>query len=81
MAKLRVLSGEELLGIFLHFGFQVVSQAGSHVKLRRLRADGTKQTLTIVLHAELDKGTLKAVYRQALRYVSESELRPWFYSE
>lgn len=81
MAKLRVLSGSEVLAIFSGLGFERISQAGSHVKLRRVLADGTRQTLTIVLHAELDKGTLRAIYRQALRYLSESELRPCFYSQ
>jgi len=27
----------------------------------------------------LDKGTLKAIFRQALRYIPEEELRPYFY--
>jgi len=40
-----------------------------------------KQTLTIPNHPELDKGTLKAIYRQALRYIPENELKIHFYSE
>jgi hypothetical protein len=43
--------------------------------------DGTRQTLTIPNHRELDTGTLKAIYRQALRYVGDEELRPHFYSD
>jgi predicted RNA binding protein YcfA (HicA-like mRNA interferase family) len=81
MPKLRPLGGRELLAIFAAFGFQVISQKGSHVKLRRVLASGARQTLTIPLHDELDKGTLRAIYREALRYISESELRPHFYSE
>jgi hypothetical protein len=42
---------------------------------------GSKQTLTIVLHDELDKGTLRAIYRAGLRFIQESELRPHFYTE
>jgi HicA toxin of bacterial toxin-antitoxin, len=56
-------------------------ERGSHVKLRRILSDGAKQTLTIPAHSELDKGTLKAIYKQALRYVPEDELQPHFYSE
>lgn len=51
------------------------------MKLRRTLADGRRQTLTIVLHREVDKGTLRAIYRQALRHIAESELMPYFFTE
>ena len=79
MPKLRVLSGKEVMRILSKFGFEAASQRGSHVKLRRVLQDGTKQTLTVPLHEELDKGTLKAIIRQASRYVSEEELKQYFY--
>ncbi len=79
MSKLRVLSGKEVIKILAKFGFEVVSQRGSHIKLRRILPDGTKQTLTVPLHDELDKGTLKAIIRQASRYIPEEELKPYFY--
>ena len=79
MSKLKTLSGGEVIRILSRFGFGVVSQKGSHVKLRRVLSDGTKQTLTIPLHEELDRGTLRAIFRQALRYIPEEELRPHFY--
>jgi predicted RNA binding protein YcfA (HicA-like mRNA interferase family) len=81
MPKLRRLSGSEVVRIFASFGFAQVAQRGSHVKLRRVLPNGLKQTLTIPAHAELDTGTLRAIYRQALRYVPESELQPRFYTE
>ena len=81
MSKLRTLSGQELLQIFSRFGFHALSQHGSHMKLRRVRPEGTQQTLTIVFHDEFDKGTLRAIYRQALRFISESELREHFYTQ
>ena len=80
MSKLRVLSAAELLHIFAQFGFAVVAQRGSHVKLARTRTTG-RQTLTIPQHPELDKGTVKAIYRQGMRYISEQELYPHFYTE
>jgi predicted RNA binding protein YcfA (HicA-like mRNA interferase family) len=79
MPRLKVLSGREVVKILSRFGFKVVSQRGSHVKLRRVLSDGAKQTLTIPLHEELDKGTLRAIFRQALRYILEEELKPHFY--
>jgi len=79
MPKLKTLSGREVLKILVRFGFEAVSQRGSHVKLRRVLSDGTRQTLTIPLHEELDKGTLRAIFRQALRYIPEEDLKPYFY--
>jgi hypothetical protein len=51
------------------------------VKLRRILTNGTRQTLTIPIHEELDKGTLRAIFRQALRYIPEEELKPYFYDK
>jgi predicted RNA binding protein YcfA (HicA-like mRNA interferase family) len=81
MPKLRSLSGQDLLRIFTGFGFHLVSQRGSHVKLRRILPGGRRQTLTIAIHGDVDKGTLRAIFRQALRYIVEADLRPHFYSE
>ena len=63
------------------FGFEVVNTRGSHAKLRRIVADGTRQTLTLPLHDELAPGTLHVIYRQALRFVPASELHAHFFSE
>jgi predicted RNA binding protein YcfA (HicA-like mRNA interferase family) len=78
MPKLKVLSGKEVVRIFERFGFHVASQSGSHVKLRRETND-LRQTLTIPLHDEMDRGTLRAIYNQGLRYVSEGKLHSHFY--
>lgn len=79
--KLRRLSGQDVISILAKFNFRVHSQRGSHVKLRRLGPAGEKQTLTVPAHYELDVGTLRAIMRQAARYIPEDELRPHFYSE
>jgi predicted RNA binding protein YcfA (HicA-like mRNA interferase family) len=81
MPKLRSLSGEDVLKIFSQFGFNIASQKGSHAKLRKILPEGTKQILTIPLHKELDRGTLRAIFRQALRYIREEEIKPHFYIE
>lgn len=77
--NLRRLSGNEVIDIFNLFGFRIHTQKGSHVKLRRV-VEGRKQTLTIPVHDEIDSGTLRAIVRQAYRYIPENELRPHFYS-
>jgi predicted RNA binding protein YcfA (HicA-like mRNA interferase family) len=78
MPRLRRLSGADVIRIFEGFGFIVLAQAGSHVKLRRIGPQGQKQTLTIPLHKELDTGTLRAILRQASQYIPDEELRPHF---
>ena len=80
-AKLKRLSGQEIVDIMHIFGFKVHSQRGSHVKLRRIGIIGEKQTLTIPLHAELDQGTFRAIIREAARYIPEVELRPYFFAK
>ena len=81
MPKLKTLSGEDVIKIFQKFGFTLLSQKGSHVKLRKITPEQTKQTFTIPNHKELDRGTLRAIYLQAQRYIPESELYGHFYSD
>ena len=75
------LSGQEVVDIICRFAFSVISQKGSHAKLRRVTASGAKQTLVVPLHDELDRGTLHAIYRQASSYISEQDLEPFFYTD
>jgi len=81
MPKLRVLSGRQVFNILAEFGFHGFAQRGSHVKLRRLVADGRSQTLTVPNHDEIDRGTLHAIYRQASRFVPEAQLRAKFFTD
>ncbi|MBI2880743.1 MAG: type II toxin-antitoxin system HicA family toxin [Candidatus Tectomicrobia bacterium] len=80
-AKLRHLSGQEVVSILKGFGFVPLTQRGSHVKLRRSGPKGEKQTLVVPIGGELDTGTLKAILRQASRYIPQEELRRRFYAE
>jgi predicted RNA binding protein YcfA (HicA-like mRNA interferase family) len=69
MSKLRVISGKKLVKIFESFGFVIVKQKGSHIKMHRLYSD-TMQTLVVPNHTALAKGTLKDIHDQALAYFS-----------
>jgi predicted RNA binding protein YcfA (HicA-like mRNA interferase family) len=80
MPKLIPQSGDHLIKILVTFGFSVKSQKGSHIKLYRVTMNQT-QILTIPRHKELGKGTLLALYKQAVCFIPESELRHHFYSE
>ena len=79
MPKLKKFSGKEVISILNLFGFEVINQRGSHVKLRRITED-MKQTLLIPNHKEIDTGTLRAIVRQAGKYIPTEELIQQFYS-
>lgn len=79
--RLKRLSSRELVRGLHNLGFKVVSTRGSHAKLRREIQGGDRQILTVPLHAELAPGTLRAIFRQACRFVPESDLRSLFFRE
>jgi predicted RNA binding protein YcfA (HicA-like mRNA interferase family) len=79
MSKLKALSGREVVKLLKGFGFDLAGQRGSHMKLVRV-VEGCRQVLTVPNHEDIDKGTLKAIIRQASRYIPEEELRESFYS-
>ena len=81
MSGLKRLSARQVLRIFHAFGFEIVSIRGSHVKLGRELEGQPVQILTLPLHRDLAPGTLQAIYRQALRFLPESDLRPHFYGD
>lgn len=62
MSKLPQLSGQECVAILRRFGFRVVRQRGSHIVLRR---DDPFAQVIVPDHKELDRGTLRAIIRQA----------------
>ena len=81
MPRLRRLSGREIIAALGRFGFRRVSQRGSHVKLVRSAPGDQRQVLTIPDHAELDRGTLRAIFRHATRFISAEELHAHFYHD
>lgn len=80
MPKLRILSSNEIIKAFESFGFEVKDQTGSHIKMSR-RTVLQKQILIVPNNKSLPKGTIKALYSQASRFVSPEELQAFFYSE
>ena len=62
-----MVSGQQVLRALAKVGFRKASQKGSHVKLRR--ADG--RIVIAPTHAELRKGTLRSILRQAQISVEE----------
>lgn len=74
MARLRVLSGKEVLTILESHGFLAVRQKGSHVSMQRNEAAGTV-TVIVPMHRELRAGTLLSIVRQSRLPRSEFEER------
>jgi len=60
--KLPVIFGRDLVRILAKVGFQFDRQKGSHMILFRAEPP---TTLTVPDHRELDRGTLRAILRQA----------------
>lgn len=78
-AKLKTLSGQDVVKILSTFSFSVFKQKGSHIKLKRIRV-GNPEILVVPNHNPITKGTLKAVFNQASRYIPKDELWGHFYT-
>lgn len=81
MPRLRRLTPREILRLLGRFGFEVVSMRGSHAKLVRIGLSGRKEILLVPVHRQLATGTVRAIYRQACRFIPEGELRPGFFAD
>ena len=62
MSKLPVISGRDLVRALRNVGFELDRRKGSHMIL--FRAEPVT-TLSVPDHRELDRGTLRALLRQA----------------
>jgi predicted RNA binding protein YcfA (HicA-like mRNA interferase family) len=60
MPKLPSVSGQEIIRALERLGFVIVSQKGSHVKMRR-----AGKICVVPTHKEVKKGTLAGILRQA----------------
>ena len=49
--------------------------------MRRFSETGEEQNLMVPRHREIDTGTLRAIYRQAIQYIPERQLRRDFYTD
>ncbi len=68
MSQLPTISGRECLKVLGKIGFYLKRQEGSHMILRR---DSPFAQVVVPEHKELDKGTLRAIIRQAGLSVDE----------
>ncbi|MEL7665534.1 MAG: type II toxin-antitoxin system HicA family toxin [Methanosarcina mazei] len=64
MPKLPTPSAREVIRALSGQGFQVVSQRGRHIKMKKV--DLTETRIVIIPdHSEIPAGTLKSIIRQA----------------
>ncbi|MCI5108573.1 MAG: type II toxin-antitoxin system HicA family toxin [Candidatus Pacebacteria bacterium] len=80
MPKLKSLGSKEITKILESFGFEAISQKGSHIKFAR-QTSFQRQVLTIPNHKNIDKGTVKAIFNQASRFISSEALEKHFYTK
>jgi predicted RNA binding protein YcfA (HicA-like mRNA interferase family) len=64
LGRLRVLSGAEACRILEGHGFVEVRRRGSHIVMQKADPD-TTVTVPVPDHAELRRGTLRAIIRQS----------------
>lgn len=78
MPKLRRISGQEVTSLLIKEGFQKLRQKGSHVRLVFNQSD-VSHFVTIPLHSELDRGTLKSIIRSLERCLTSEKIKELFY--
>lgn len=64
MARLRVLSGREVVAILAANGFVEVRRRGSHIVMQ-MRVDDSTVTAVVPDHKEVRMGTLRSIIRQS----------------
>ncbi len=69
--RLPVVSGDDFVRILKKFGYGVVRQKGSHVRLRHL-TDPQRKPLTVPVHKTLKRGLLHRLLRDA--QITEQQL-------
>lgn len=60
----RLYSARETLKVLQKLNFAIVSQKGSHIKLRGIK-NGKLQTVIVPNHKEIPKGTFESILNQA----------------
>jgi predicted RNA binding protein YcfA (HicA-like mRNA interferase family) len=64
MSKIRLISGDQAVKFFQKFGYHVVRQRGSHIRMHHL-TNPNKQPLTIPRHKQLGRGLIRKLLRDA----------------
>jgi len=68
----KLYSAKVVIKAFKRADFAIVSQKGSHIKLRGVR-EGKLQTVIVPNHKEIARGTMESILKQASMTKSEFE--------
>jgi predicted RNA binding protein YcfA (HicA-like mRNA interferase family) len=68
MPSLPVLSGQDVVRIFIALGWNVARQRGSHIVMVK---EGQLATLSVPDHKEVARGTLRSLIRAANMTIDE----------
>ena len=68
MSTLPVLSGREVVSVFVRLGWEVARQRSSHIIVVKV---GHPATLSVPDHREVARGTLRTLIRRAALTVDE----------
>jgi len=64
MTDLAGISGKEAMRKFIHLGYAVIRQKGSHVRLKHFNPD-SHPPLTIPMHKEIKVGLMRRLIKDA----------------
>ena len=68
----RHIGGEDLIKLLAKFGYEIVRQTGSHVRLKS-ESMGKAHFITIPLHKPLKLGTLNNILSDVVEYLEMSK--------
>mgnify|MGYP001583988229 CR=1 FL=1 len=78
--KLRRVSGKDLIRHLLKEGLSILRQNSSHVRLEKITSISSYR-ITVPLHKEIDRGTLKSIVRSLEKCLSSEKIREIFYTK
>jgi len=79
--KLRIISGKEVVKILEHYGFVTTRTIGSHTRLTLQNVHKETLHLTVPLHSELKRGTLRGIISELEKHISSKDLDTDFYTK
>ena len=79
--KLRIISGREVVKILESYGFVIKRTVGSHTRLTLQTVHEETAYITVPLHSELKRGSLRGIISELEKYISSENLNTDFYTE
>ncbi len=78
--KLRFISGKEVVKILERYGFVITRTVGSHVRMTLQTMHEETVNVTVPLHSELKRGTLRGIVSELEKYIPSENLDADFYT-